>query len=361
MARGPCFGALRPRHDGDKVHSVTSASDSDLACFSFAEDLGGSPSDPFQDLERLREEQHECEAALSEEDAAGEIALRDLQLEKARLAGLLRRLQARRPGPGEMCEQLLQELGTLAAEVRGLREENASLAVVRETAIGEAEQPPIPARAGDREHRPSRCSPSGRPARSATEELCEELRAPRRRRETQEQALREARLGEWQLDRGRQEAKRAAAQLRQRERLLLELRAQHARAQEVLRERTAQAARVHQEAAHERTHIQMLNREVLQLREACCLPAKLKRETSFLVKVLNQEGGRLKTQQHARALEDCRRLYDEVSARAPALLPLAGRAVADVEAAFARYTKLEAEHSKALQRLHHVVAQGLRR
>ncbi|CAK0903339.1 unnamed protein product, partial [Prorocentrum cordatum] len=44
------------------------------------------------------------------------------------------------------------------------------------------------------------------------------------------------------------------------------------------------------EAAHERTHIQMLSREALQLREACCLPARLKRETSFLVKVLNQDG-----------------------------------------------------------------------
>ncbi|CAK0903340.1 unnamed protein product, partial [Prorocentrum cordatum] len=73
------------------------------------------------------------------------------------------------------------------------------------------------------------------------------------------------------------------------------------------------------------------------------------------------EGGRLQTEQHARALEACRRLYGEVSARAPALLPLAGRAVADAEAAFARYTKLEEEHSRALWRLHHAVAQGLRR
>merc|ERR1712066_1061293 len=97
------------------------------------------------------------------------------------------------------------------------------------------------------------------------------------------------------------------------------------------------------------------------MREACYVPAKLKKEANFLMKFLHHEGGRLKTSRHLRSLEACKRLYHEVSEAAPALLPLAGRAKTEMEEEFARYLRLEDSHSRALQKLHLAVTRGLQR
>merc|ERR1711920_1089224 len=122
-----------------------------------------------------------------------------------------------------------------------------------------------------------------------------------------------------------------------------------------------QLARSRADVEQEQALIQRLNREAVALREECVLPARLKRETGFLVKLLDQGNGRANMKRHVKSLEACRKLYDEVAIHAPLALPLAGRAKAEMEAEFARFLHLEEVHGRALQRVHLAVTRGLLR
>merc|ERR1711865_1140650 len=107
--------------------------------------------------------------------------------------------------------------------------------------------------------------------------------------------------------------------------------------------------------------VRELHTEACNMREACYIPARLKKETTFLVKLLDHEGGRLKTSRHLRSLEACKRLYQDVASSAPSLLPMAGRAKAEMEEEFARYQRLEENHVRTLQRVQLAVTRGLQR
>merc|ERR1719401_1500474 len=88
------------------------------------------------------------------------------------------------------------------------------------------------------------------------------------------------------------------------------------------------------------------------MREACYVPAQLKRKSSTLMKFLDQEGGRLSTERHLRSLQLTAKLYQGVAAHAPALLPLVSRAQACMEEQFERYRLLEEGRARLLRRLH---------
>merc|ERR1712072_184152 len=142
---------------------------------------------------------------------------------------------------------------------------------------------------------------------------------------------------------------------------LEDLRRRHVKSESYLRELLEAQVQVEEELELERTRLRELHCQALHMREACYVPARLKKETTFLMKFLDHDGGRLKTSRHLRSLEACKRLYQEVASTAPNLLPLAGRAKAEMEEAFARYLKLEEYHSRTLQRLQLAVTRGLQR
>jgi len=205
---------------------------------------------------------------------------------------------------------------------------------------------------------PSAAAKSQAP-RGALEELHEEVCRLRRRHAEQQRRDRRTRLEEWHLCASRREAKQVLRNLALQERRLEESREAHTHAECYLGDTEAQLAQCRRDVERERAIIQRLNRDAVSMREACYLPARLKRESGFLVKIMDQAGGRLKTRKHMRSLEACKKLYDEVAAHAPAVLPLASRAKAEMEAEFARYLQLEEAHSRALHRLHMAVTRGL--
>lgn len=308
-----------------------------------ADDGCSEPRTLQEEVERLRAELQELEAAAAEQDAADAVALHDAQLERLQLDRWLQRFGEQPPGVEDLAERLELEVDELAAEVLRLREENASLAA--RGALHAADAVPgaaVPPR-----------------ARAAAEELHVEVHCLRRGELEHRKRERRTRLEEWRLGSYRREARHVIRQLKIQERHLEESRRRHGEVEALLGEARAELTWGESEMEGERVAIRELNREAAGLREACYLPARVKRESGFLVKALDQEGGRLKTRQHLRSLEACKRLYDEVSDKAPGLLPLAGRAKAEMESEFARYLQLEEAHSRALQRLHLVVTRDI--
>mmetsp|Transcript_92632 Transcript_92632/g.276251 ORF Transcript_92632/g.276251 Transcript_92632/m.276251 type:complete len:355 (+) Transcript_92632:64-1128(+) len=304
------------------------------------------------ELDRLRTEYQELEAAAAEQDAGDGVALHDACLERLRLTKLLQRYRERAPTVEELAERYESELDELVAEALRLREEN-SLLVARGMQCGPEEEPAAAAAV------PPGAPPPPPRVRSAVEELHDEARRLRQKHAEYRQRERRARVEEWRLAMCQEEVRRLARQLRVQERRLEESRSQQAEAEACLHEIQGELARYQREVEQEQALIQRLNREAVTLREACYLPARVKRESGFLVKLLDRGGGRMKARRHLKGLEACKRLYDEVNTHAPAALPLAGRAKADMEAEFARSLRLEEAHSRALQRLHMAVTRDL--
>mmetsp|Transcript_4378 Transcript_4378/g.7761 ORF Transcript_4378/g.7761 Transcript_4378/m.7761 type:complete len:310 (-) Transcript_4378:45-974(-) len=296
-----------------------------------------------EELERLKADYEALETEAVEQEAGGGVELNDALLERLRLSGLLQRCRERRPSPEDLAERQRAAVDELSDEVLKLREENAALAF----------------KAGETEaHNVSVSSRSTR-VRSAAEEMSEEVLKLRRRFFEHRRRERQSWLKEWLLTRCKSEARSVIREMKQGEKQLQELKEAVATRRANLQHAQQQVARGHEETQEEQSSIRDLNREVMVTREGCLMPARLKRETSFLMKIFDQEGGRLNTRRHLRSLEACKKLYNEVAAHAPALLPLAGRAKLEMENQFSRYLSLEEAHNRALQRLHLGVARGL--
>lgn len=180
-----------------------------------------------------------------------------------------------------------------------------------------------------------------------------------RREKTALSHERQVRADEWRLLSLRENMMNVAKSLQRREREVDELGKRHAGAEAYRRELSEERSRAEQELVQERELISQLHREVLGLREACYLPAQLKKKSKILMKFLEPEGGRLATERNLRGVEHCEKLYQEVSVSAPNLQQLAGRAKSDMDAAFARYLRLEKSQGQLLQRMHLNVTKGL--
>lgn len=303
---------------------------------------------PQREFARLRAEYRDQETAAAERDAIDGVALHDARLLRLNLAGNLQRYRERPPTPEEVAERYEAEVDELVREVLALRDERGALTA----AEPEADEATDRAAGSEAERR------SVAP-RTACEELSDEVRQLWWRRVEHRRTGRQASLEEWHLGCLRGEARRVMRELKQRDQQLEELRQRHSRAANYLQEAVeAQAQRVRQ-LERERTVIRDLHAQASGLREACYMPAKMKRESSFLIRMLDQEGGRLNTRRHLQGLKLCKRLYDDVAAKAPSLLPAAGGARSQMEAEFTRYLALEESHGRALQRVHLAVTRGL--
>lgn len=298
------------------------------------------------EVQRCRSEYAEAQSAAAERDAGDALELHDAQLLRVRLAAKLQRYREREPSVEELARHYDAEFDAVEEEVRFLREENGLLATGGLEAF---EQPTV-----------AKVCANRKPPTVAEElhgEACElrllHLQASKKARRT--------RVGEWALKAVKDEAKRAVSKMKAQEQMLEDLRNRHMKAEEHLRDLLVAQAEGEEELAAERERVRALHREALGMREACYVPAALKKEATFLMKLLDHEGGRLKTCRHLRSLESCRRLYQEVASTAPSLLPLAGRAKAEMEDEFARYLELEESHGIALQRLQLGVVRGLQR
>jgi len=263
------------------------------------------------------------------------------------LAGKLQRHKESPPGVKDLAERHEAEIASLVDEVLRLRDENAALAVQAAEVCD-----------GGGDESPQREGGLQRQVRSASEELCDEVSRLRRQAAEQQRRGRRALIEQWSLDEVRGEAMQVVKLLKAQQRQLEELQSRHSKAEVYLRQASEAHVKVQKELEHERARVRELHTQASGLREACYLPARLKRESSFLVRMLDQEGGRLKTKKHLQSLQVCKRLYDDIAAQAPSLLPLVGRAKSDMEATFNRYLRLEESHSRTLQRVHLGVTRG---
>lgn len=163
---------------------------------------------------------------------------------------------------------------------------------------------------------------------------------------------RRTRVDEWYLGRLQSELQEVARTLRGKEHRLLDLKKQCEEADALRRELSADKARIDEELECERRNLTNLHFEVLGHKEACVVPAQLKKKSSTLMKFLDQEGGRLNTERHLRGLQAAAKLYRGVEVHAPSLMSLAGRAKIAMEEEFTRYRQLEQRHVRQLQQLH---------
>eukprot|EP00933_Yihiella_yeosuensis_P084680 TRINITY_DN99293_c0_g1_i1.p1 TRINITY_DN99293_c0_g1~~TRINITY_DN99293_c0_g1_i1.p1 ORF type:complete len:337 (+),score=64.65 TRINITY_DN99293_c0_g1_i1:108-1118(+) len=300
-----------------------------------------------EELLRLRAECEALEAEAEEEEASSGVVLNDVELERLRLNSLLQRYREKAPSAEALSERHMGVLEKLAAEVQRLREENSFLAT----------QSNSKSRSDDEVS--TFQTRHTTPIRSAAEELHDEVRKLRCRYADYRRSQRQSRLEEWRLSQCKSEAKNVIHEMRIQEKQLEEMKKRVNLSENSLEEVKEHLEATKLEAEEEQALIRDLNREVMSTREACYVPARLKREASFLMKVLDQEGGRLKTRRHLRSLEAVKKLYDEVSTCAPAILPFASRAKSEMEMQFSRYLQLEEGHNRALQRLHLSVTRGV--
>lgn len=311
------------------------------------EDTNIASEELLRELENLQTEYKDLKTAGAEQDASDGVALHDAQLLRLKLSGLLQRYHERPQNIEDLAEHYEGTMKELTSEVLHLLRENASMAM-RGNAVGSCGAEPV---AGAKPQHPR--------ARTAMDELCEEVCKLRLRQVEHRERERCSQLDKWRLDNNRDEARQVIRQLKLQERQLEEFRGRHAKAEGYLHDIMEEMTHGQLDTEHERATIQELNREEVHLREVCYLPAWIKRESAFLMKMLDQEGGRLKTKRHLRSLEVCKRLYSEVTTHAPSLLPLASRAKSEMEATFTRYLQFEEAHSRTLQRLHFQVTKEL--
>jgi len=312
--------------------------------------------------------QEDFELDQAEQALQVEVALADLRLEHFKLASKLQRYREQPPTLEDLAQHRMEELEELEAEVQWLHADNAKLAFHPDRA---ADMAPDAGGAfiGQGAASSSRSVPGGgdspRPgakhrARTAPEELSDEVCTFRSRHLEHRRCMWHAQEHEHLLTECRVEAQQVVRQLRVQDRRLEESRRSKAAAEAHLGDLEQLLVQGRQDLEQEQNAICELNREVSELREACYVPARLRRESGFLVRALDQgAGGRLNTRKHLWGIEACTKLYEGVSSQAPSLLPLMGRVRADLEAQFARYLQLEEAHNRALQRLHVAVTRDV--
>lgn len=300
-------------------------------------------------------------AAMEEEEVEADVALQDLRLQRLQLSSVLQRYREQAPIVDDVARRHEGQLAELEAEVRRLQEENSILAFGSAEEVGEGGCLQMGAgRAASSSSLRTEASQPRPRARTAVEELSDEVFRLQRRQWEQKRSQRRHKLEEWGLGRCRSEAVHVVRQVRMHERRLEEVRQSKASAELHLSDLHCRIAEGLQELEQEKHCIRELNREVTSLREACYLPTRLKRESGFLLKVLDQGGtGKLKTRKHLRGMDAVARLYDEVAAHAPSLLQLAGRVRGDMTGQFARYQHLDKGHTRSLHRLHTAVARSV--
>lgn len=303
----------------------------------------------MQELDRCRTEYADAQAAAAECDAKVVLEIQDARLLRVRLSAILQRYKERKPTISDLASPYEAELDGLQSELKLLKEENGLLAMC-DTGLLDASNA-------------TRDKPRGSRSRPLTvaEELHREACELRISQSEGSRIARQTQIAERSLEAMKDETKRTTARFKAQEQQLADLRNRHIKGEAYLKDLLEAQVQVDQELEAERAILRELHRQALHMRESCYVPAKLKKETTFLMKLMQHEGGRLKKSRHLRSLEACKRMYDEIAVTAPNLLPLAGRAKAEMEEEFARYLKLEESHGRALQRLQLAVTRGLQR
>lgn len=281
-------------------------------------------------------EQDRLREAAEEEATSDALELHDAQLLQLKLQAALQRYKEKPPQLEDLAVRHEDELHSLVAEVQQLREENLKLALASSRNCGGS-------------------SGSNSNATCDSEEVC---RLWQRRAQTAK-LRRQAQINEFRLGQLRAEMQATAKQLRGRERQLADMRKRYAEVSDLAKEIVAEAGSCCEDVEKERCVVQDLHCEALNMREACSLPAELKKKSSILLSALDREGGRMSNEKRLRCLQASSKLYSAIAAQAPALLPLASRTKAATEAEFARYQKLEEAHAMQLHRLHLVATRGV--
>lgn len=298
-----------------------------------------------------------------ESDLQIDVELADVFLQRVRIDAAIQRFQTRPPMLEDLAERRSEDIRFLEAEVHFLRADNARLAHQPDaelldcavsaacdnstgflgTASGASTTPVRPRR-----------------ARSALEELTDELSSLRTQQFCHQRRSHWTQVHEEQLIECRVEAQQIVRQLRVQTRRLEDAKRKRAMADAGhgdLQQLVAQGRRGIDE---EEATIRELNREVAALREACYVPARLRRESGFFIKALDQcADQRLAVKRQQRAVDSCSQLYDRVSEEVPALVALAGRVRTDAASQFARYLQLEEAHARALRKLHVAVTRDV--
>lgn len=304
-----------------------------------------------EEVVRLRSEYDSLKAAADEEQAADEILLHDAQLERLRLRTLLDRYVERPPKVEELAERYESEIDELSEELRQLQEENALLAY-HESSRAEQFDHEDATPSTSRSHR----SPSTRSPRVNTRRTARQVHLQAKETRQCEAKLtslrRRTRVNEWYLSQLKGQLQETAKVMQNREHRLQELRLRFDQAGEERQRLAEEHVRTQQMLDTERQELVQLHQEALSLREACYLPAQLKKKSSMLTKFLDQEGGRLKLEKHLRGREVVAKLYCSVAQQAPECQAIAGRVKTDMDAAFANLQQLQAQHQRQLQQLH---------
>eukprot|EP00438_Fugacium_kawagutii_P001308 Skav226292 [mRNA] locus=scaffold3301:259179:261894:+ [translate_table: standard] len=305
-----------------------------------------------EELQRLRSEYDALKAAADEDQAADEILLHDVQLERLRLRGLLDRYMERPPKVEELAERYESEIDQLSEELRQLQEENALLAyeASREGEGHNDEATPVSS------HRASLSSKSPRVKASSARRTARQVYLSAKETRQCEAKLtslrRRTRVNEWYLSQLKNQLQETGKIMQSREHRLNELRQRFDQAGEQRQRLAEEHVRTQQMLDTERQELLELHREALSLREACYLPAQLKKKSSMLTKFLDQEGGRLKLEKHLRGREVVAKLYRSIAQQAPECQAIAGRVKTDMDAAFANLQQLQSQHQRQLQQLH---------
>lgn len=310
-----------------------------------------------EELQRLRFEYASLKAAADEEQTADEILLHDAQLERVRLKALLERYVERQPKAEELAERYEAEIDQLSEELRQLQEENALLAYHDARDAEDEAAPTTPVTPVTPGSRSSLSSPGRRSAvRSVARRTARQVHLQAKETRQCEAKLtslrRRTRVNEWYLSQLKVQLQETAKLMQMKEHRLHDLRSRFDQAGEERQRLAQEHVRTQQMVDMERQELMQLHQEALTLREACYLPAQLKKKSGMLTKFLDQEGGRLKLEKHMRGREVVAKLYRTVAQQAPECQAIAGRVKTDMDAAFTILQQLHAQHQRQLQNLH---------
>lgn len=271
------------------------------------------------DLEDLLAEYARLEANAEESAASDAVGLHDLQLQRLRLQTLLQRYQEKLPSAEELAERYEAEMGELAAEARQLREENALLAIHGrcedddDDLLATTCRPSLPSP----RRSPRSCVAScGR--QDANDVLLDSdaQRGFQRRRELRRAQLfaaqvheearevwrcqvevaarrRWTRVQEWLLGQLRHELQGIVGRVPEADRRLAAVRRRRMEWDCRRRQLSAERARCRDDVAREQDFLISLHHDAISLREACFVPAQIRKQSGALMKFLDQEGGRL--------------------------------------------------------------------
>lgn len=257
--------------------------------------MDAAPDVLKEELQRLRSEYNALKAAADEDQAADEILLHDAQLERLRLRGLLDRYMERQPKVEELAERYESEIDELSEELRQLQEENALLAYeASRGGEGEGHQNPCDEATPVSSHRASQSSKSPRvKASSMARRTARQVHLSAKETRQCEAKLtslrRRTRVNEWYLSQLKNQLQETGKLMQSREHRLHELRQRFDQAGEHRQRLAEEHVRTQQMLDTERQELLELHREALSLREACYLPAQLKKKSSMLTKFLDQD------------------------------------------------------------------------